>query len=402
MVTSKYRNVLFWFVATILLLLSLKWILAGFQFLLFSQIPGEPRDLLCHWTEQQYVNRNLNPYLPDTPRLDLPEHKICVAHFPWLRSFLTGWLLYTADLPFVRYYYALIELVAIGVIIWWVWHTFHDSNRQVKIILSLSVTACSSIFTNLWVGQLAIILSGLLCLTLIFYNTWKPILPGLFLGFSLIKPTVTAFFLPAVVFHGGFGIAIVALVYVGIATMDVLIRTQTGLLEWMSLILQSGDKISSQGNSLLSLMLPIFKWLGLSKQESLLLVLAIVSCITLVLMIIYRKAPLTTLFAIAAVGGRFATYHRAYDNFMMIFLLVPLGYLAFKYSTKLLWFGFILVALSLWGSVKMSQNDLYQLFQLLAWMIGLAILLISQHKYIEIPTVDNTENIVNESLDSSG
>ncbi|MEA5512021.1 hypothetical protein VB715_19805 [Crocosphaera sp. UHCC 0190] len=97
-------------------------------------------------------------------------------------------------------------------------------------------------------------------------------------------------------------------------------------------------------------------------------------------MILYQKASLTTLFAIAAVGGRLATYHRAYDNFMIIFLLVPLGYSTFKYSTKILWFGFIIVALSLWGTVKMSKNDLYELFQLFAWMIGLAVFLISQNK----------------------
>jgi|GEM_PF-2057094 len=373
------KDFLFYVSAAFLSALSVKWLFAGFQFLLFSDQPGEPRDLLAHWTEQQHVNHSINPYILESPALDLPQWLIGAAHFPWMRSFITGGLLYSPGWPLVRYYNALVQLLAIIAIIWCVWGILKGINWKAKVILSLSITACSTIFTNLWVGQLAVILSSTLLLALRFYGNGF-IVPGLLIGFSLIKPTLTAYFLPAVLIYGGLNVTLVATAYVAVATVDVLVRTQTSLLKWMSLVMESGEQLSDSGYSLLNYLMPTLNFLGFSEKSSLVIVFLLVSAISIALMFLYRRSSLMLLFAIAAVAGRLATYHRAYDNFIIIFLLIPLGYLAFKHSEKIFWLGFTLIVLSLWGPVKLNANEVYNAFQILAWIIGLVILLASHQK----------------------
>ena len=230
---ESFHQFIFYMTAVFLSLLSIKWISAGFEFLIFSNKEGEPRDLLAHWTEQTYVNNGINPYRLAAPTLDLPQSNIGAAHFPWMRSFISGGLLYSPDWPLVRYHYALIQALSLLVIAWFVWGFLKGYGFRSRLILVLSATACSSIFTNLWVGQLAIILVAALFLVLKFGKVHFSI-SGILLGFSLIKPTLTAYFFPAVVFFGGWKIALIALLYIVAATIDVLARTQTGMFEWLA------------------------------------------------------------------------------------------------------------------------------------------------------------------------
>jgi hypothetical protein len=89
----------------------------------------------------------------------------------------------------------------------------------------------------------------------------------------------------------------------------------------------------------------------------------------------WAKSPLLSQYAIAAVAGRLWTYHQLYDNLMLLFLLLALGDLALRMGRKLHWCAFAAVGISLWAPGRWCDFAAFQNFQMLTWIIGLAVLL---------------------------
>jgi len=64
------------------------------------------------------------------------------------------------------------------------------------------------------------------------------------------------------------------------------------------------------------------------------------------LLYLWRQAPIITHFAIASVAARFWTYHSNYDNVIVAFLLLALGYLAWNrkawyYGLHFFWLAWV-------------------------------------------------------------
>lgn len=90
---------------------------------------------------------------------------------------------------------------------------------------------------------------------------------------------------------------------------------------------------------------------------------------------LWRRSSTLTLFAIAATLGRLWSYHMAYDDVMMIFLIVALGRLALMHPSKATVFAFCIVGLSLWAPLPKSNPLAPQFAQIGSWLLGLSILL---------------------------
>jgi hypothetical protein len=91
-----------------------------------------------------------------------------------------------------------------------------------------------------------------------------------------------------------------------------------------------------------------------------------------------RDFSLLTLFAIAAVIGRVFTYHRSYDNVMLVFLLLAVLQLAFSNPH---WFNILiaaLVGLTLWlpPVVEKIVPHYWNILQMMIWLLALIYLVI--------------------------
>jgi hypothetical protein len=116
--------------------------------------------------------------------------------------------------------------------------------------------------------------------------------------------------------------------------------------------------------------------LGLDRKVVTPLLAAIVLVPTVALLWAGRHRPLLDLFAIAAVAGQLWTYHKSYDNVMLVFLLVALGARALRNPADVLaGFSFLLVGASLWLPASITDNAPFLVFQLVAWIGGLTVLL---------------------------
>jgi hypothetical protein len=98
--------------------------------------------------------------------------------------------------------------------------------------------------------------------------------------------------------------------------------------------------------------------------------------------VIFQKlqhTSLLTLFACAAVIGRVFTYHRPYDDLMLVFLLLALLTLAFSYPSRLNIIIVSLVGLTLWLplSIQNLASPYWSIFQNTIWLIALVYLLVN-------------------------
>ena len=385
MLSAKYnwRNLTIFMLVGVLSLLTVKWFFYGFDYLLSFE--KTPIDLLMHWTEQNYTFRGINPYLlakesslsyENTSKYYTPDGGIIgAAYFPWSRSLLIGGLLYFPSWPGVRYYFAALYFVAICVIVAWIYGLTQRCGQKQRILLCLSFTACSSLFSNLWLGQTTLIITAFLATTFWCHQKKHNIAAGILLALSFLKPTLSAFFMPALLIKRGAVAVIVAISYLSIATVEALFKTNTDLPTWLGLSLESGSRLKTTGYSLLSLASPMLTSMGINPKYGVLLVAAVTGLVAIILMWNFRHAPLEVHFAIAAIANRLGTYHNPYDNLIVLFLLIPLGIMAFRTKERIILLGFSLVALSLWNPLKWSHYTPYQNFQMISWIVGLGIFL---------------------------
>jgi hypothetical protein len=87
-----------------------------------------------------------------------------------------------------------------------------------------------------------------------------------------------------------------------------------------------------------------------------------------------RKLPILTLFGLAAGFGRLWTYHRVYDNVMLVFLLVGLADLSLRSKLRSAGVAWVFVGLTLWIPIRSMDVPIVHLTHLLIWMAGMIVL----------------------------
>ena len=84
-------------------------------------------------------------------------------------------------------------------------------------------------------------------------------------------------------------------------------------------------------------------------------------------------------FAIATVWARLWTYHKSYDDVMLVFVMIPLGVLAFaRPSSRRAMAAFAAMGVLAWIPGRVLGTPEVQVLQLMVWPLALAVLIILQ------------------------
>lgn len=249
------------------------------------------------------------PYLqPLCPEIQAAGYPSAPVYPPWALPIL-------AFVSFHEAWFLLLNAVA-------VFYLF----RSVEV----SALAISTMGTNLGVGQLGILLIGLLTGA---QTTSRKVLSSFLLSVALLKPHFSLPFLGCFLFGNERKRVWDALTFTAVFWLASSLWLQVSpthlFAEFFSLLKPSLYK----GDSLINL-LPRFTWTGEIWAVGM-------AAFFLGLLYQYRNYPLDVRFAIAAVGARFWTYHAYYDNVLLSFLLLAL-------LSRKMWVPFALVGMTLW------------------------------------------------------
>jgi hypothetical protein len=94
----------------------------------------------------------------------------------------------------------------------------------------------------------------------------------------------------------------------------------------------------------------------------------------LVVMGVLRKLPMLSLFGLASGFGRLWTYHRVYDNVMLIFLLVALAVGWFRDGSRWVCAAILLLGFTVWFPIHSIDVWQTHLLHVLIWMAAMAVL----------------------------
>jgi len=343
--------------AIALLALAAAYQIKGNVDLIAGETPGSAVDLRNRDMEQAYFAAGKNPH-------DYMEG----THAPWAYPF--GALLTWPEWPAVRVYWAALNLVALAFLMWWAYRQPRDATPEARLLLAGAAAAFGGACTATEVGQVSIIVTALLAGALWLDAAGRPYWCGLLVGCSMIKPTIAAPFALALIAAGRYRAAAAAAGYGVAATAATWLLTGTApfiMIEQMSVAAARYVTAGTLG------LVDLAVLLGASHAAAVWLPL-LIAVPALVLMAAVRPS-LSLCFAIAAVWGRNWTYHKSYDDVMLVFLLIPLGVLAVGSArSRTAAIAFFAIGVLAWIPGRLLALDAIQLAQLAAWPAALLVL----------------------------
>jgi hypothetical protein len=132
----------------------------------------------------------------------------------------------------------------------------------------------------------------------------------------------------------------------------------------------------------------LLNYLNFNKNIEPIFLIFIIGGVSLIslLMIFYlfRNASLLTLFAASCVMARLCTYHRIYDDVMLVFLLLAFLKIVYQNPQIPKIVVFILLGLSLWlpSGFSSFMDSPWTIFQFMIWVIALGYLLVDEAQQI--------------------
>jgi hypothetical protein len=270
-------------------------------------------------------------------------------------------------------YFAILNVIAMGLIACW---AFQDGRIAGQSWACAFTTGALAIFANgvcLRVGQLSILVTLFLVGMLVCERKEKQGWAGVLLALAAVKPHISVPFGLILLMRRRWRGLAVLFGYFLITTCIVCLRVRT--TPWQTLI-QTIPEMHSLGGQLHFGVFDPLRRLGVSKPVVTALGLGLGSAAGLVLIWCYRRRATLDLMAIAAVIGQLWTYHRRYDQVVIVFLLVALGRLVAIRRTPWAVVGLAAVGLSLW--LPHRDVDWFgwpATLQHAAWIVGLVILL---------------------------
>lgn len=345
-------------------------------------------DFTSRWVEQQYIFRGKNPidiaerYLaesqgkpaPQVPRdnsidsdLGLPG----AGYPPW--AYITGAVLSWPPNPTAaRWYFGSINLGLLSFLVIWAFNLGLRDGKRVALFFAASLLATSSICSTFGVGQYGVVVLSALAGAwwLDQKNRW--VLAGLLLGVAMVKITLAGPFMLPFLVKRRWRVLLVATGYIGLGSVIVWLVVKTNPIEMLQQLVAVAEYYALQGYSLVNI-LGIF---GVETRSAMELAAPLSLAAAMVLSYLWRSAPMLTHFAIAALTARLWAYHKDYDNLIMIFLMMALGVVALRNYSRLALAAFLVMGLSLWLPGRLTEIQVYRVFQWVAWLGCIAVLLI--------------------------
>jgi hypothetical protein len=247
-----------------------------------------------------------------------------------------------------------------------------------KALFSLTASlAISSHKSTLEMGQYGIIINALLIIIFWLIERNKNILTGLILGVAMVKPNISAFYFLILIIQRRFKAILSFSLYLILGSINIWIITKLTPFYMLNKIFDQSKYFADKGYSGIH----AFTAMGFDpKQATLLLGLIGIFVIT-IMIYLCRNYSLLNLYAICCVIARVCTYHRIYDNPMLIFLLLAMIKITFEKPNNLNIIFLSLVSLSLWLPAIAIDFANLELTQIIIWIIALGHLLIqSRHE----------------------
>jgi hypothetical protein len=356
-------------------LIALAYLTKGFYTLAFDGSPSGARDLLERWKEQQYIYLGIYPYRMNPADINPELGRIRSGGYPpW--AFFTGFLMFPPiSWTLTRFYQVFLNLISLGILSRFAYQLGLPFGQMAAYFFVVTSLAISSNCTTLNNGQYGLIVNASLIIVYWLLQANKNYLAGVFMGIALVKPNISAPYLLSLAIKRKFKTVIIAFVYIILATWVIAQQTRLNFKEVIGRFLNQIKYVADDGVSSINILIKF----GISKEITLILLTAIALVLGIVIFQKLRHTSLLTLFATASVIGRVFTYHRAYDDLMLVFLLLALLTLAFSERSRLSILMLSLVGFTLWLPLNIQNlaSPYWSIFQNTIWLIALVYLLVN-------------------------
>ena len=332
-----------WLTAAVLLAAAGYYLGRGFYALTFSP-DNFPIDLRLRWAEQRYIvrhgqdpfdlyfhNQPEGPVVPPRPitrntTIDPDLGPVLQLAYPPPWTYALASLIWWPPWPQVCWWASLLDLLGLVLIAGWAYRTGRRAGRSEGVVVALISLACSNYFTVLLIGQLAIVILAFLVAALLLDRVGNDGFSGVMLGMAMIKPTIALPFFLIPLVRGRWVSLAVGAAAVGLGTAAVWARTGVSPVE----MLQQMTAVAEQVEIPKGEPGPV-TWLiglGLSAAAAVKAAMAAFLIPSAAAMWALRRRPVEVLYAVAAVTVQVWTHHKAYDEVVLLLLVVPLVTLA--------------------------------------------------------------------------
>jgi hypothetical protein len=272
-----------------------------------------------------------------------------------------------------RYYFAAINLLCLipGAIV--AYRLGQPGGNVFAFFLCAATLAMGAICHTLGNGQYGIIVFVSLLGALWMDGQRRPLLAGVLIGVALVKPTLSVPFLVPMFVKQRYASLITAAVYLGLAScltwwltdtdpITMLKQMHAASMRWgiqygadpIAFLCRAGIGTATAGNA----------------------VAAVVVAVSFALTYLYRRASMLTLFGIAGLAARLWTYHRPYDDLILVFLMLALGSMSIERKSRSAMAACIGMGITLWFPARaIEEQPAVQLLMMIVWIACLAVLL---------------------------
>jgi hypothetical protein len=364
--------------SVVLFFLAFAYIVKGFYHLTIDERGAI--DLIYRWKEQQYIYQGLYPYdiNKNSPNID-PRIGIIESggYPPW--AFFTGFIFVPGiSLSLTRFYFAILNLISFVVLAIFSYQIGLPYGREKALFAVASSLAFGSNATTLLDGQYGIIINAFLIGMYWSLKKHKDIWAGLFLGIAMVKPNISALYFFILLIHKRIKALTAFFIYIIGASVMIWIVTKVDPIHMSQSIVRQSKYFADEGYSSVNFLTNI----GIDPKSATVVLALIGIAVVVGIFYFYRNSSLLTLFAIASVIGRVWTYHRFYDNVMLVFFLLALIEITFKNPHRFNLLILTLVGITLWlpGSIVEIKNvgTTVEFVQLVIWMVALVYLLVQE------------------------
>ncbi len=361
----------------ILTLLCLAYFTRGYYHLIIRKIGAG--DLYVRWQEQQYIYRGLYPY-DITKGSSFIDPKIGAitsgGYPPW--AFFSGFIFFPPiSFELTRWYHALLNTISLVILAIF---AYQIGKPYGKLKTWFTVVACLSISSNsttLGLGQYGIIVNALLIGMFWLLKRNYNLSAGLFLGLALVKPNISALYFFIIIIRKKFNAVLACCLYIFIASSIIGMITQVSPIYMIEKMITVSKYYVNTGYSGIN----VITNFGINPLVATIFLAVLATAVIIRIFYLFKDNSLLFFFALAAVIGRLCTYHLAYDNVMLVFLLLAVINLTLNKPNKPNILILTLVLLSLSLPIRATDLPLAGIVQSIIWIAAFFYILICQKQF---------------------
>lgn len=355
----------------VLAALGAAYLLGGLYFALIGEAP---QDLQKRWVENSYLWRHVSscdvwdgsaPVAPDIGS----SHPGCYPPWSLALSLLTAPPL---PMPILRVYFTALNLAALWIVLRYAQRLgarFGTAASRLLAAAALAIAANAIVFRH---GQFGIFVNAFLILMLGAMERTQPVRGGIYLALAALKPQTAGPFALAWLRREGLVALLVCGACTGAAAALASLWLDRSPLYLVSQAFGHAANWEGGDAGVLRLLLAT----GLPRGAVIPGLMALGLASSALLAFRYRaRSPLVQA-AIFAVIGRLWTYHRRYDDMMLVFLLLALGETALRTGKRSSWLTFTAAGLTLWLPFREEDHTPFLIaVKVSVWIYGLVELL---------------------------